>query len=80
MPISANKNTPKSKISVPKNVDVDNLIDITECSKMLKTSKHYIYQLTSKKKIPHYKLADRKILFDKTEIKNWVKSKKVDVI
>ena len=50
---------------------------ITELADVLKLSVSHIYTLTSTKKIPHIKLLGRKLLFDKQEIKNWLKSKSV---
>ena len=50
---------------------------IDELSDFLKLSKSHIYTLTSQKKIPHIKLLNKKILFDKAEIKSWLNSKSV---
>ena len=61
--------------SAPK-VETDYLT-IQELSEMLKMSVSHIYTLTSTKKIPHIKLLSKKILFDKNEITNWLKSKSV---
>lgn len=50
---------------------------VKELSKLLKISVSHIYTMTSKKSIPHIKLLGKKVLFDKDEILNWLKSKKV---
>lgn len=52
-------------------------LTIQELSEMLKMSVSHIYTLTSTKKIPHIKLLSKKILFDKNEITDWLKSKSV---
>jgi excisionase family DNA binding protein len=53
------------------------LLDVNEVAKLLKMSASHIYTLTSTKKIPHIKVLGRKVLFDKNEIMDWLKSKKV---
>jgi excisionase family DNA binding protein len=58
-------------------IDVHEYMNVTELSKLLKMSTSHIYSLTSTKKIPHIKLLGKKILFDKSEINNWLKSKSV---
>jgi excisionase family DNA binding protein len=60
-----------------KDIDVNEYMNVTELSKFLKMSVSHIYSLTSTKKIPHIKLLGKKILFDKSEINNWLKSKSV---
>ena len=54
-------------------------LSVSEVASMLKLSTSHIYTLTSTKKIPYIKLCGRKLLFDKSEINNWLKSKKVGV-
>jgi excisionase family DNA binding protein len=64
----------------PKSKDVvvsSNYMTVKELSKLLKISVSHIYTMTSKKSIPHIKLLGKKVLFDKDEILNWLKSKKV---
>ena len=58
-------------------VDVHEYMNVSELSKLLKMSTSHIYSLTSTKKIPHIKLLGKKILFEKSEINNWLKSKSV---
>lgn len=55
-------------------------LNIQELADMLQMSVSHIYTLTSTKKIPHIKLLNKKLLFDKAEIKNWLKSKSVSVV
>jgi len=52
-------------------------LDVNEVAEFLKMSVSHIYTLTSTKKIPHIKLLGRKVLFDRNEIKDWLKSKSV---
>jgi len=59
------------------NIDVNQYMNVSELSKLLKMSTSHIYSLTSTKKIPHIKLLGKKILFEKSEINNWLKSKSV---
>jgi len=68
----------KLKPLIKKNdIDASEYMNVTELSKLLKMSASHIYTLTSNKKIPHIKLLGKKILFDKVEINNWLKSKSV---
>lgn len=67
----------RPKTALPK-VKSDYL-NIQELADMLQMSVSHIYTLTSTKKIPHIKLLNKKILFDKDEIRNWLKSKSVSV-
>jgi excisionase family DNA binding protein len=59
------------------NINVNQYMNVSELSKLLKMSTSHIYSLTSTKKIPHIKLLGKKILFEKSEINNWLKSKSV---
>jgi excisionase family DNA binding protein len=52
-------------------------LSVPEVADMLKMSVSHIYTLTSNKKIPHIKVLGKKVLFDKDEIKGWLKSKSV---
>jgi len=52
-------------------------LSVSELSDMLKISQSHIYTLTSTKRIPYIKLLNKKLLFDKNEIQNWLISKKV---
>jgi len=73
-------NTEKRKRGRPSsatNLKENDYLTIQELSEMLKMSVSHIYTLTSTKKIPHIKLLSKKILFDKNEITNWLKSKSV---
>jgi excisionase family DNA binding protein len=72
--IKSKRGRPKAKSSA--NIKSDYLT-VSELSKVLKISTSHIYTMTSTKKIPYIKLLGKKILFDKNEINNWLKSKRV---
>jgi len=55
----------------------ENILNINEVAKMLDLSVSHVYFLTSKKAIPHIKLLNKKLLFDKKEIENWLDKKRV---
>jgi excisionase family DNA binding protein len=71
----------KSKRGRPKSTSVPTIkndyLNVKEIAEMLNISTSHIYTLTSTKKIPHIKLLGKKVLFDKNEIKEWLKSKSV---
>jgi excisionase family DNA binding protein len=52
-------------------------LNVEEVAEMLDISVSHVYTLTSTKKIPHIKLLGKKLLFDKGEIKEWLKTKMV---
>jgi len=71
---------PKKKGRPKKSEKLDpitDLLDVNQVATMLKMSASHVYTLTSTKKIPHIKVLGRKVLFDKNEIMEWLKSKKV---
>jgi excisionase family DNA binding protein len=73
---------PKKKGRPKKSEKLDpitDLLDVNQVATMLKMSASHVYTLTSTKKIPHIKVLGRKVLFDKNEIMEWLKSKKVSV-
>ena len=52
-------------------------IGIEEASKYLGLSKTYLYSLSQRGKIPHYKPNGKKIYFDKLELKSWISKSKI---
>lgn len=50
-----------------------NVLTLEEVAELTGLSKFYLYQLTSKKQIPHYKPNGRLVYFDKAEIEAWLK-------
>lgn len=54
------------------------LIEVPELAKYIRFAEGSIRQMVFKKKIPHFKV-NGKVLFDRQEIDNWIKSKYVGV-
>jgi excisionase family DNA binding protein len=52
-------------------------LTLSQACEILGYSKHYLYQLTSKRVIPYYKARGGKILFDKNEIEAWIRRGKI---
>ena len=52
----------------------DEIMDIKDICKYLGMSKSYLYKLTMKGAIPHYKPLGKRIYFSKLEIDKWVKN------
>lgn len=73
--------TTKTKRGRPKKVEkplTDNdYMTVKEVASLLKMSTSHVYTLTSKKKIPHIKLLGKKVIFDKKQLHQWLKSKSV---
>jgi excisionase family DNA binding protein len=58
----------------------ENMLNVNQVAKMLDLSVSHVYFLTSKKAIPHIKLSNKKVLFDKKDIENWLDKKRVEPI
>ena len=67
----------KLKRGRPKNEIKPEYMSVSEVAELLKLSVSHVYTLTSTKKIPHIKLLGKKVLFDRNEINEWLRSKKV---
>jgi len=52
-------------------------LTLAEAAKYLRLSKSYLYLLTSKHQIPHYKPTGKMIFFMKSELDDWVYSKQI---
>lgn len=52
-------------------------MEVVDVASFLRMSVSQIYKLTSKREIPHIKLSGKKLLFDKSEVTEWLRSKKV---
>lgn len=59
--------------------NTDEFLKAKDVAEMLHLSKGYIYALTCKKQIPHYKIAGSGVLFKRSEIMEWVERGKVEV-
>lgn len=53
-------------------------LSLDEAAAYLKVSKSTLYKLTSENAIPFFRPGGKKILFDKSDLDNWVRSKRVD--
>lgn len=55
-----------------------NVLDIDDVVVLTGLSKGYIYKLTCKKEIPHYKPNGKLIYFDRQEVEMWMKQNRVN--
>lgn len=55
----------------------DEIMTIQQAAKFVCMSTHTIYQLTSRKEIPHYRKG-RRLFFKKQELADWLTGKKID--
>ena len=53
------------------------VLTINEAALLLGLSKHYLYKLTCKKMIPHYKPGVKLLYFDREELEAWMKRNRV---
>jgi excisionase family DNA binding protein len=56
----------------PEKIENKTFISIQEASVITGLSQGYIYKLTSKQKIPHYKPGGKKLYFKVDELRNWI--------
>lgn len=63
----------------PKITIQSNYLSVPEVASLLKMSTSHIYTMTSKKQIPYIKLSNKKVIFDKTQINDWLRDKTVQV-
>lgn len=57
-----------------------NVLDIDDVVALTGLSKSYIYKLTCRKEIPHYKPNGKLIYFDRQEVEGWMKQNRVSSI
>lgn len=55
------------------------ILNVEEAVKYTGMTKAYLYELTMRKQIPHYKPTGKFIYFDKNELHDWLLSNKVEV-
>lgn len=55
-----------------------NVLNMDDVVTLTGLSKGYIYKLTCKKEIPHYKPNGKLVYFDRQEIENWMKQNRVN--
>ena len=57
-----------------------NVLDIDDVVALTGLSKGYIYKLTCKKEIPHFKPNGKLIYFDRSEVENWMRQNRVNTV
>lgn len=55
-------------------------LNVREAAAFLCISIHSIYEMTSQKRIPHYKPGGKRVMFKRSELEEWVKSFQVKVV
>jgi excisionase family DNA binding protein len=53
------------------------MMNFKECRDYISCSPSYLYKMTSKGEIPHYKPHGKKLYFDRAEIDEWLRQGKV---
>lgn len=81
---SNNKKMSKEEITQIANLVTDNTLFCTkevltsdEAAKYMGVSKSYLYKLTMRKQIPHYKPMGKMCYFDRLELQEWLKNNRV---
>lgn len=81
---SNNKNMSKDELKQIANLVTDNTLFCTkevltsdEAAKYMGVSKSYLYKLTMRKQIPHYKPMGKMCYFDRLELQEWLKNNRV---
>lgn len=62
----------KLDMLISANISNKQALTLTEASKYIGISKTYMYQLTCKKAIPHYKPNGKQVYFDRLELDKWL--------
>ena len=57
-----------------------NVLDMDDVVLLTGLSKGYIYKLTCKKEIPHYKPNGKLIYFDRKEVEEWMKQNRANSV
>lgn len=63
-----------SLLAAKNTLDVDDVVALTGLSK------GFVYKLTCRKEIPHYKPNGKLLYFDRQEIESWMKQNRVNTI
>lgn len=53
----------------------DEMLKVAEAARFLKVSKALVYQLISRKKIPHVRLSERRVVIRKSDLMKWVEKR-----
>ena len=54
-----------------------NILTLSETAKLLGLSTSYLYKMTHRRLIPYYKPLGKKCYFDRNEVEEWVKSRRI---
>lgn len=57
-----------------------NVLDVDDVVALTGLSKGFVYKLTCRKEIPHYKPNGKLLYFDRQEIESWMKQNRVNTI
>lgn len=57
-----------------------NVLDVDDVVALTGLSKGFVYKLTCRKKIPHYKPNSKLLYFDRQEIESWMKQNRVNTM
>lgn len=57
-----------------------NVLDVDDVVVLTGLSKGFVYKLTCRKEIPHYKPNGKLLYFDRQEIESWMKQNRVNTI
>ena len=57
-----------------------NILDVDDVVALTGLSKGFVYKLTCRKEIPHYKPNGKLLYFDRQEIESWMKQNRVNTI
>ena len=55
----------------------EEILSLSEAAEFLKSSKSFLYKLTSQKQIPHFIPGGKKIYFKKSDLENWLLQNRV---
>jgi excisionase family DNA binding protein len=50
----------------------EEILSLNEAAKFLKSSKSFMYKMTSQKHIPHYVPSGKRIYFKKSDLEDWL--------
>lgn len=62
------------------NKDPEEILSLNEAAQFLKSSKSFVYKLTSQKQIPHYIPSGKKIYFKKSDLESWILKNRVTTV
>ncbi|MBR5715451.1 MAG: helix-turn-helix domain-containing protein [Bacteroidales bacterium] len=60
-----------------KNIDTKEVLTTTEAAQYMGVSKSYLYKLTMRQEIPHYKPCGKMVYFNRVELVAWLQRNRV---